>query len=394
MKMSLRIRATLIAAFAMSTFAALGAQQQPPINAQGPVDDRFKFKSRVDLVNVTATVSDGNGRFVSGLQQDDFRVYEDDQLRTITHFNADRVPVSLGIVLDTSSSMSGAKIDAARRSLEEFLAYLTDPEDEFFLYRFSDDPVLLQGWTSDRRAMTRALGKANTKGGTAMYDAVAEALPLAMQGKNRKKAIVIISDGNDTSSFTGVGALRQLIRESEVLVYAIGIDSRASADMWEGRRAPLIPDSQGNPLAPPPAAPIPVPEPFPQPGRPNQPRQPYLPFQLAQFQWPGPRIPGPPRPQPPTRNPLPPPTRSGGADDPVNVNALRDITDDSGGRTEIVRAAGNLAQATANIADELSKQYLLGYPAGDNRDGRWHAIRVEVKQGSYRVRARRGYVAS
>jgi len=389
--MSLRTRATLIATFAISTFVVLGAQQQPPINDQGPLDDRFKFKSRVDLVNVTATVSDASGRFVSGLQKDDFKIYEDDQLQTITHFNSDRVPVSLGVVLDTSSSMAGEKIDAARRAIEGFLTDLSDPEDEFFLYRFSDDPVLLQGWTSDRRAMSRAIGKANAKGGTALYDAVAEALPLAMQGKNRKKAIVVISDGNDTSSFTGVGALRQLIRESEVLVYAIGIDRRASADFWDGRRIPNVPNNGngGNPLAPPAAAPIPVPEPFPQPGRPTPPRTPYRPIQ---FQWPGPRLPGPPRTQPP-RNPLPPP-RGGGADDPVNVNALRDITDDSGGRTEIVRAAGDLSQATANIADELSKQYLLGYPAGDKRDGRWHAIRVEVRQGSYRVRARRGYVAS
>ena len=124
MKMPFRTRATLIATFAISTFAALGAQQQsadPP----GPTDDRFKFKSRVELVNVTATVSDASGRFVSGLQKDDFRVYEDNELQTVTHFNADRVPVSLGIVLDTSSSMSGEKIDAARRALEGFLADLT-----------------------------------------------------------------------------------------------------------------------------------------------------------------------------------------------------------------------------------------------------------------------------
>ena len=130
MKMPFRTRATLIATFAISTFAT-GAQQQsadPP----GPTDDRFKFKSRVELVNVTATVSDASGRFVSGLQKDDFRVYEDNELQTVTHFNADRVPVSLGIV-DTSSSMSGEKIDAARRALEGFLADLTDPNDEFFL---------------------------------------------------------------------------------------------------------------------------------------------------------------------------------------------------------------------------------------------------------------------
>ena len=164
MKMPFRTRATLIATFAISTFAALGAQQQsadPP----GPTDDRFKFKSRVELVNVTATVSDASGRFVSGLQKDDFRVYEDNELQTVTHFNADRVPVSLGIVLDTSSSMSGEKIDAARRALEGFLADLTDPNDEFFLYRFSDDPVLLQGWTSDRRAMSRAIGSVVRRSG-------------------------------------------------------------------------------------------------------------------------------------------------------------------------------------------------------------------------------------
>jgi hypothetical protein len=78
----------------------------------------------------------------------------------------------------------------------------------------------------------------------------------------------------------------------------------------------------------------------------------------------------------------------------VNVVALRDITDDSGGRTEIIRDARDLNPATASIADELSKQYYLGYPSTGKKDGRWHAIRVEMRTGNYRVRARRGYVAS
>ena len=78
----------------------------------------------------------------------------------------------------------------------------------------------------------------------------------------------------------------------------------------------------------------------------------------------------------------------------MNVAALRDMTDDSGGRTEIVRDARDLDPSTANIADELSKQYYLGYQASGAKDGRWHAIRVEVKNHNYRVRARRGYVAS
>jgi hypothetical protein len=78
----------------------------------------------------------------------------------------------------------------------------------------------------------------------------------------------------------------------------------------------------------------------------------------------------------------------------VNAAALRAITDDSGGRTEIVRSARDLDPATTNIADELSKQYSLGYPASGNKDGRWHAIVVEVRGESYRVRARRGYIAN
>jgi hypothetical protein len=78
----------------------------------------------------------------------------------------------------------------------------------------------------------------------------------------------------------------------------------------------------------------------------------------------------------------------------VNASALRDMTDDSGGRTEIVRDAQDLNPATAGIADELSKQYYLGYPASGKKDGRWHSIRVQVRNAQYRVRARRGYVAS
>jgi hypothetical protein len=114
------------------------------------------------------------------------------------------------------------------------------------------------------------------------------------------------------------------------------------------------------------------------------------------FPIPGGRRPNPaPPPQPPS-GPIPgsnPRTRPGGSDDRVNVVALRDLTDDGGGRTEIIRSPRDLDPATAGIADELSKQYYLGYPASGPKDGRWHAIRVEVRDGSFHVRARRGYVA-
>ena len=100
--------------------------------------------------------------------------------------------------------------------------------------------------------------------------------------------------------------------------------------------------------------------------------------------------------------PMPPFPGSGGGSggggyvqsDRVNVSALREITDDSGGRTEIVRDPRDLDPATANIADELSQQYYIGYPSPGHKDGRWHTIRVEVRDPSLRVRARRGYIAT
>ncbi len=326
-------------------------------------DQGFRFKSGVELINVTATVSDANGRFVPGLRQDDFVVYEDDERVEVTHFSAERVPVSLGIALDTSGSMAGDKMNAARGALTRFVDDLLDKSDELFLYRFSNYPVLVQGWTNDRQRLLGAIDRITPNGGTAMYDTVAQAIPLAQQGQNRKKALVVISDGNDTTSRTDIRDLKQQIRQSEVLVYAVGIDGEGEQIV---RRA----------TPQPPRIPIPIPLPF--PGAPRgRGRFPQL---------------------------FPPAGGTGGgngggwqrgrSDDRVNVAALRDMTDDSGGRTEIVRDARDLNPATASIADELSKQYYLGYPSSGKKDGRWHAIRVEVRNRSYRVRARKGYVAS
>jgi len=360
--MAKTFRAASVLVALLVAMLATPRAEQPPARP----DESFRFKSGVELINVTATVSDASGRFVSGLRQEDFRIYEDNQAQTVTHFSAERVPVSLGIVLDTSGSMAGEKMDAARAALDRFLYELLDRDDEMFLYRFSDTPALLQGWTSNRQQLTRALGRIDPTGGTAMYDGVAEAIPLAESGRNRKKAIVLISDGNDTSSQTKVAELKQLIRESEVLVYAIGIDSD---DEPAFGRQPQ-PGSFPPPYQPPQPPRLPIPQPFPgrRPGGGGRPPG----FQA--LQGPG-RV-------------------ARASSDRVNVVGLRDLTDDSGGRTEIVRGPRDLDPATANIAAELSQQYYLGYPATGQKDGRWHSIRVEVKNPAYRVRARRGYVAN
>jgi VWFA-related protein len=357
--------------FALAALAAAGllagALPEVRVHAQQPAEQgdnqSFRFKTGVELINVTATVTDESGRFVPNLQQDDFRVYQDGEPQAITHFNAERVPVSLGIVLDTSGSMEGEKMAAARDALDRFLSQLLEPNDEVFLYRFDTNPVLIQGWTTDKRRIGLELRRMQPRGGTSMYDAIAEAIPLAKSGHNPKKALVIISDGNDTSSNIDVQSVKRLIRESEVLVYAIGIDGQA-----EQR---ILPIGMGQ-------------------GRPRPPRFP-TPFP---FPMPGGRRPSPPPPSGPV---YPPGSRGGNRglnDDRVNAGALREITDDSGGRTEIIRSPRDLDPATAGIADELSRQYYLGYSATGVKDGKWHTIRVELRNPDYRVRARRGFVAT
>jgi Ca-activated chloride channel family protein len=339
-------------ATAVAILVAVALSSQPRASGQES-QEGFRFRTGVELINVTATVTDSTGRFISGLTRDDFILYEDGVPREITHFSADRVPVSLGLALDTSGSMAGEKYGAALDALDRFLYDLLDPQDEVFVYRFGNYPILVHDWTTNRDAVSRALRRVSPAGGTAMYDTIAEAVPMAQGGQQRKKALVVISDGNDTSSGTSVYELKQLIRETEVLVYAIGIDGRGEPT-WTRRQPGRLP----------------IPLPFPVPGR----RQPMPP-------WPG------------------PPSGPGGgttgrSDDRVNVGALRELTDDSGGRTEIIRGTGDLGPATSGIADELSRQYFLGYPAASEKDGRWHSIRVEVRERGAVVRARRGYVAS
>jgi Ca-activated chloride channel family protein len=327
-----------------------------------PAGQGFSFRSNTDLINVTVTVTDANGRFVPGLTRDDFVVYEDGKPQAVQQFDADRVPVSLGIALDTSGSMAGEKIQSAEAALNRFLFDLLGKNDEVFLYRFDSRPELIQGWTPDRAAVSRALGAISPRGGTAMYDTVTEAIPLAQKGTQRKKALIVISDGDDTSSHVTVRDAQQLIRESEVLVYAIAIDPNASGT----RASPGGSRAAVQRAAPPPSKPVPSPFPGRKPSSPAAPPSASAPA----GGW-----------------------SSGPTSNSAGTNALRLLTDDTGGRTEVIQSHRDLDPATAGIADELSKQYFLGYVSSIPKDGRWHSIEVQVRKGNYHVRARKGYVA-
>jgi VWFA-related protein len=345
----------LIAALVAATFS-------PTVQGQ----DGFKFKSGVDLVNLTATVTDDNGRFVPGLTKEDFAILDNGQAQAITHFSSERVPVSLGILLDTSGSMTDEKMNAARSAINRFVGELLGPEDELFFMEFADRAYLRQDWTTDRQAITRAVRRVQAGGGTSMYDAIADALPIAGNGKHRKKAILVISDGNDTHSRTSVYELRQAIRESEVLVYALGVDGHDPRSLF--------------PQQPPPSRP-PTTTPFPPipgiPGIGGGRGRSFPQIVIGGGGGGGNRRPAP-----------------MGPDARVNADALRQLTDDTGGRTEIVREFRDLDAATARIADELSRQYSLAFVAPGERDGRWHTIQVQVRNRTVTVRARRGYLAT
>src|SRR4051812_15384626 len=246
-----RLRTSIVAAAMLAAIAVT-------LNGQQTDTQAFKFRSGVELINVTATVTDANGRFVSGLKAEDFTVSEDNQPVEVTHFSADRVPVSLGLLLDTSQSMAGEKFDAARGAIDRFMYDLNAQDDEFFLMEFNGVPRMLQSWTSDRPLISRALARTTPRGGTAMYDAVADAIPLFQSGRNVKKAIVVISDGVDMASTTPLKDVHQLIRQSEALVYAVGID--CSGSEYSGRPRPPALQQRG-----------PQPFPFPMPGRGGRP---------------------------------------------------------------------------------------------------------------------------
>src|SRR5574339_393260 len=154
------------------------AQQDPPADS-GQQGGSFRFRTGVELINVAVTVVDANGRFVRGLSKDDFVVYEDGAEQTVTHFSNERVPVSLGLVVDTSGSMVGEKWSHAQSALNRFVLDLLGEGDEVFLYQFSTDPYLVEGWTTDRVRVSRAMRRITPRGGTAMYDTLAEAVPLA-----------------------------------------------------------------------------------------------------------------------------------------------------------------------------------------------------------------------
>lgn len=187
----------------------------------GAASPQDTLKVDTTLVTLTATVTGDSGRQVAGLEKEDFSVFEDDVRQEVSFFTDERVPMSVGIVFDTSGSMVD-KLEDVQDAVKHFIDILR-PGDEIFLIQFSSRVDVVTEFTDDRRQLYRAVERLHAAGSTSLYDALQEAFQKLSEGRNRKKAILLISDGNDTSSHTTEREVKDLARKSEVLLYAVGI---------------------------------------------------------------------------------------------------------------------------------------------------------------------------
>jgi VWFA-related protein len=189
-----------------------------------PVSQSKPFRSRVDLISVTATVIDHDGGLVTGLPKEAFELYEDGERQTVTQFVNERVPISVAVLLDASDSMYGQRLADARAAVERFLFELLDPADEFCVLAFNHEPRLLTPWTRSQELIRHALAGLIPFGSTGMYDAVIAALPLMETRSRERAALLIISDGADTASDATMHEVRAALLRSDSFTYAIAID--------------------------------------------------------------------------------------------------------------------------------------------------------------------------
>ena len=187
----------------------------------------------VDLVLVNATVTDPLNRYVTSLEEQHFRLYEDRVEQQIQHFSAEDVALSLGIIFDISGSMKN-KASVARDAAATFLR-TGSPEDEYFLVAFNSSAGVLQDFTTDVSRLQNHLVFTQTSGMTALYDAVYLGLETLSDGINTKKALLMITDGEDNHSRYTFSNVREYVKESDVQIYSIGIVDSYGSQLALGR---------------------------------------------------------------------------------------------------------------------------------------------------------------
>ncbi len=222
--------------FLLLTILSFGAfsafsQTPQPTPPDEDAEDKRPITVKTDLVTLTLTVTDLYGRYVSGLSKNAFSIIDNNVEQEITYFSDSDAPVSVGILFDVSGSMSGEKIGKARKALERFIG-TSHPSDEYFLIAFNNRAQLLLDRTRDGESVLQKLTLVSPRENTALYDAVYLGAEKVTRGSHQKKAMLIISDGQDNSSRYNFGEVRRLLKESDVVTYAVGImDGRDAGSM-------------------------------------------------------------------------------------------------------------------------------------------------------------------
>jgi Ca-activated chloride channel homolog len=228
---------------------ALWGAQRPPGNDQAqvsiaprpkpPEEKGAKANIRVDstLVLIPVTVMDPTNRIVTGLEKENFRIFEEKTEQDISQFSSEDAPLSVGVVFDCSGSM-GHKLEKSRLAVAQFFN-TSNPDDEYFLVQFSDGAKIVQPFTTNLEDIQNRLTFTQSKGRTALLDAIYLGLHEMKKGKNARKSLLIISDGGDNNSRYTEGEIKNLVKEADVQIYAIGIYEPA------GARSRTLEESQG-----------------------------------------------------------------------------------------------------------------------------------------------------
>jgi VWFA-related protein len=207
-----------LAVLALGQVAIAPHPKAMPAEAAPP---KTNLRADLNLVLVPVTVCDPLNRPVTGLEKEHFRVFDDNVEQTVTAFAQEDAPVAVGLVFDTSGSM-GAKLRTSRQAAAAFFQ-TANPEDEFFLVEFSDRPKLVVPTTRNTQDIQNQLTFSQSKGRTALLDAVILAMHELKKSSIARKALLIISDGGDNCSRYTETELKKLVREGDAIIYAIGI---------------------------------------------------------------------------------------------------------------------------------------------------------------------------
>jgi VWFA-related protein len=342
----------------------------PPV--EGP--HGLTFSAAAKSVRVPVSVLDKRGEPVLGLSGQDFLISENGQKQAVTYFSGERRPLRIALCLDVSTSMT-EKMKEVSEALRHFINVL-EPADEIMVITFSADVHVDQDFTSDRERLERVFTKLQPDQGTALYDAVIEALRRVAPGPAESKAVVIVTDGVDTASRASFGELREIARRTEVPIFSLGIGGdfglmnifrpRGGLGGMGGGRGPRGPGGGW-------------------PGGGGR----WPGGGGGRGGWPGGGGGG------GGRGPSP----IGGPDQDLDAGPLRDLAEETGGRCEILKGlehdhgqTDRLKEAVESIAVTLRHRYLVGYePQVQPGKAGWRKIKVEVDRPSVTVQARKGY---